>query len=179
MVILMADLSAQPQWFHFFRDIVRTGLLSKMDGSTLKVYVSVKAHSNHQSGEARPTQQTIARESGLSVATVKRSISQLEKFGLLQKNKTQRKNNSYFLNEKIQVMSGEDVHSEIDFRYIPSRITQITKKIKDSIAIGELPNSNSINTTINVLGQGIQINGCQAMDENEISKIWEENGGHQ
>ncbi len=175
----MANLSAQPQWFHFFRDIVRTGLLAEMDGSTLKVYVSVKAHSNHQSGESRPTQQTISRETGLSLATVKRSISQLEKFGLLQKNKTARKNNSYFLNEKIQVLKNKEPHFQIDFRYVPSQIAQITKKIKDSLSVGELPDSNQINITINVLGQGIQMNGCQQMDENEMNKIWVQNGGHQ
>lgn len=92
----------------------------------------------------------------------------------------QRKNNSYFLNEKIQVLNGDGLHSQIDFKYIPSQISSITKGIRDSIARGELPDASHMNITINILGQGVQINSPEgALDADVLQKIWEENGGHQ
>lgn len=130
---------AETQWFHVFKAMIDSGELAKMDGSTVKVYLVVKAHTNFSTGRAFPALETIAEKSGISVAQVKRCLKQLEEHAYISKEKKGR-NNVYMLREKIQI---EDARSGrpaavATWDYLPSSVQHAVADLKNVLVTGDL-----------------------------------------
>lgn len=123
---------AETQWFHVFKAMIDSGELAKMEGSTVKVYLVVKAHTNFSTGRAFPALETIAEKAGLSVAQIKRCLKQLEEHGYISKEKKGR-SNVYTLREKIQIEDGTGRPAAVaTWDYLPSSVQQAVADLKTS-----------------------------------------------
>jgi biotin operon repressor len=149
----MTELDAQTQWFHFFREMVESGDLAKMDGSVIKVYLTIKAYVNFSSGNAFPSIETIAEKSGMSDRQVIRAINSLEAFGYISKEKKGRSNN-YTLREKIDIKNDNGQKTAIaSWDYAPATVSKAVSDLKNVLVTGDLAGAKIIhieNLNINI-----------------------------
>ena len=129
---------AETQWFHVFKAMIDSGELANMDGSTVKVYLVVKAHTNFSTGRAFPALETVAEKSGLSVSQVQRCLKQLEQHGYISKEKKGR-SNVYTLREKIQIEDGQGRPAAVaTWDYLPSSVQHAVADLKNVLVTGDL-----------------------------------------
>jgi biotin operon repressor len=113
---------AETKWFHVFKDMIDNGDVSKMGPTVTTVYLVIKAHTNFSTGRAFPAHETIAEKTGLSVETVKRSITTLVEMGYVIKGKAGR-SNLYTLREKLSIKDSEgEVQAMATWDYIPTEV---------------------------------------------------------
>lgn len=125
--------SADATWFHVFRAMIDSGDLARMSGSSVKVYLVVKAHANFKTGRAYPALETIAMKAGLSLAQVKREMKTLEELGHLTKTKIGRCN-EYRLKERVQIMDGDGHPSAIaSWDYLPGTVQHAVEDLKKGL----------------------------------------------
>jgi hypothetical protein len=129
---------AETQWFHVFKAMIDSGELAKMDGSTVKVYLVVKAHTNFSTGRAFPALETVSEKSGLSLSQVQRCLKQLEALGYISKEKKGR-SNVYTLREKIQIEDGQGRPAAVaTWDYLPSGVQHAVADLKKVLVTGDL-----------------------------------------
>lgn len=129
---------AETQWFHVFKAMIDSGELAKMDGSTIKVYLVVKAHTNFNTGRAFPALETVAEKAGLSLSQVQRCLKQLEKHGYIIKKKKGR-SNVYTLREKIQIEDAEGMPAGVaTWDYLPSSVRHAVADLRNVLLTGDL-----------------------------------------
>lgn len=158
----MSDLDAQTQWFHFFRDMVESGDLARMDGSVVKVYLTIKAYVNFNSGSAFPSIDTIAENSGMSNRQVIRAIDMLETMGYITKEKRGR-SNIYTLREKIDIKDSSGIKAAIaSWDYAPSTVSRAVTDLKNVLVTGDLAGAKIIhieNLHVNIANDNaVQVN---------------------
>lgn len=136
---------AETHWFPILKAMIDDGDLAVMTGSSVKVYLIIKAHANYQTGSSFPSLQTISVKSGLSVSQVKREIARLVKLGCVAKSKAGRKN-VYTLREKIHVhdLRGE-VKSIATLVFRPAAMQIAIDELKVMLTIGELTPTKLVN----------------------------------
>ncbi|MFP6557103.1 helix-turn-helix domain-containing protein [Paraburkholderia sp. B3] len=121
---------ADTHWFHFFRSMVDSGDLSRIAGSSLKVYLVIKAHVNYHTGVGFPSVVTIAEKSGVSVAQVKRAISELVGFGYILKSSVGR-SSEYRIREAVRILDESGNHTgTASWEYVPSAVEDTRDDIK-------------------------------------------------
>jgi DNA-binding transcriptional MocR family regulator len=129
---------AETQWFHVFKAMIDSGELAKMDGSTVKVYLVVKAHTNFATGRAFPAIETIAEKSGMSTRQVIRCIESLAEMGYITKEKKGR-TNLYTLREKIQIEDEQGRPTAVaTWDYLPSSVQRAVADLKNVMVTGDL-----------------------------------------
>ncbi|KVQ62131.1 hypothetical protein WT22_01130 [Burkholderia territorii] len=160
-----ASLKPETGWFHVFRSLVESGALASMDGSTIKVYLVIKTHTNVESGIAGPLgQDVIAKKSGVHPSSVKRAIAQLEGLGYL--SKTRRgKACEYRFQEKWRLHDEDGTHTGMaSWTYVPT----LVKTISDALRAGKVPPSvqiEKVQLNINQVGAGgVVINMQDSVD---------------
>jgi DNA-binding transcriptional regulator YhcF (GntR family) len=116
--------------------MIESGDLAKLEGSAIKVYLAIKAHVNFSNGRSFPSIELIAKEAGLSVAQVKRSLTSLEELSYLRKTKEGRKN-IYALSEKIALYEGETQTGIATWDYVPSTIKHAVNDLKNVLLTGD------------------------------------------
>lgn len=135
---------AETQWFHFFRSMIDGGGLAEMTGSSLKVYLVIKAHSNYHTGDAFPSHETIAELSGLSVSQVKRLIKDLVSFGYISSSLIGRSSH-YRIHETVQIQdeSGSNTH-KATWDYKPSTVRDAVADLKDALRTRDIGNASVV-----------------------------------
>lgn len=152
-------------WFHVFRSLVESGALASMDGSTIKVYLVIKTHTNVESGIAGPLgQDVIAKKAGVHPSSVKRAIAQLEALGFLSKSR-RGKACEYRFQEKWRLHDEDGAHAGMaSWTYLPA----LVKAISNDLRAGRVPPSVQIErlqVNINQVGAGgVVINVQDGMD---------------
>jgi DNA-binding IclR family transcriptional regulator len=132
------DVHAETRWFHMFRAMIDSGDLARMDGSTVKVYIVIKAHTNLQTGAAFPGVETIAEKSGLSRVQVWRALQVLEAMGYVTKTK-QGRHNVYHLREKVNITDGEgQTVAQATWDYLPTLVKDAVADLRQVLASGDL-----------------------------------------
>ena len=156
---------AETTWFHVFKDMIDSGDMAKIDGSAIKCYLVIKSYTNFSTGRAFPALETIAEKAGLSESQVKRSITQLEEFGYIGKEKKGR-HNVYTLREKVQITDEQGRPAAVaTWDYLPSSVSHAMADLKNVLMTGELGGAKivhiermHINVQINNDGGNIQFN---------------------
>ena len=147
---------AQTTWFHVFKDMIDSGDLKNIDGSSLKVYLVIKSYSNFTTGRAFPAIELIAEKSGLSERQVIRCLTELETLGYISKEKTGR-HNTYTLREKVSIKDSDGTPQAVaTWDYIPSGITDAVAQIKKAVITGEMVGGGTVNIQTLVLNVNIQ-----------------------
>lgn len=168
---------AETTWFHVFKDMIDSGDMAKLDGSAIKVYLVVKAHTNFSTGRAFPALETIAEKAGLSERQVMRCLTELENYGYITKEKTGR-HNTYTLREKVSIKDELGRPQAVaTWDYIPNTVKDAMAELKHAVVTGELVGGKIINIqnlVINVsTGDSTQIN-INAADLEKLPKDMQE-----
>ena len=153
---------AETSWFHIFKDMIDSGDMARLDGSTIKVYLVVKSHTNFSTGRAFPALDLVASKAGLSERQVMRCLTELEKAGYINKNKSGR-HNVYTLREKVSIKDLEGRPQAVaTWDYIPNSVRDAVAELKHAVVTGEMVGGRVIhieNLVLNVsTGDSTQVN---------------------
>lgn len=137
-MILSSDIMrAETTWFHLFKALVESGDLARMSGSSVKVYIAIKSHVNFATGLSFPAEETIAKESGISLAQTKRELKALEKMGYVSKTKVGRRN-QYRLRERIEIKNDEGrPYAVATWDYLPNSVQHAVADLKNVLVTGD------------------------------------------
>lgn len=129
---------AETTWFHIFKAMIDNHELANMKGSTVKVYLVIKSHTNFATGIAFPALETIADKSGLSMAQIKRELRTLESKGYITRSKKGR-HNEYTLREKVQIADDQGRPAAIaTWDYLPAAVRETVADLKNVLISGKL-----------------------------------------
>lgn len=130
--------TAVTTWFHILNDMVESGDIGSMDGSSIKVYLVIKSHTNFSTGTAFPSIELIAKKTKLSSRQVIRCLDELEKYGYILKSKNGR-NNVYTLREKVSILDSDGKqHAVATWDYIPHKVKEAIAELKNAVVTGEM-----------------------------------------
>ena len=150
---------AETTWFHIFKTMIDSGDLAKLSGSSVKVYLVIKAHTNFSTGRSFPALETIAEKAGLSVAQVKRELITLEERGYVTKTKSGR-NNVYTLREKVEIQDEQGRPAAVaSWDYLPSSVQAAVADLKNILVTGELAGAKIVHI------ERLQVNFIHAKDQ--------------
>ncbi len=157
---------AKTHWFHVFKSMIDNGDVAKMGAHATTVYLVIKAHTNFSTGMAFPSIETITEKSGISKRQVINSLSTLESYGYILKEKKGR-NNLYTLREKIEITDKQGRPQAVaTWDYLPNTVQEATAELKNLLLKGELVDGKviyiehlNVNMQINQdSAQGVQYN---------------------
>ena len=146
---------AETTWFHVFKDMIDSGDLALMDGSVVKCYLVIKAHTNFSTGRAWPGIELIAEKTGLSESQVKRCLKKLEELKYITKEKSGR-NNKYTLREKVNILDAEGKRQAVaTWDYIPYGVREAVADLRNvmvdsSLAGAKLVHIEHLHLNLNV-----------------------------
>lgn len=131
-------LKAELTWFHVFRTMINSPDFAKLEASSVKVYLVIKAHTNFATGNAFPSIETIAEKAGYSEVQVKRILKDLEAKELISKTKVGR-HNSYMLKETVEIFNEQGQPTALaKFDYLPSTVRSAVADLKNVLITGDL-----------------------------------------
>lgn len=161
---------ATTQWFHVFKAMVDNGDMAKLSGSSVKVYLVVKAYTNYSTGRAFPALETISEKSGLSLSQVQRELKTLEEFGYITKSKEGRKN-LYTLREKIDITDEQGRPQAVaTWDYLPSSVQHAVADLKNVLVTGELAGAKIVHIErLHVNVNNLYDNASQTINQNQYN----------
>ena len=148
---LWDELTVKSQWFHVMRTDILDNVIAQMGTNAWAVYCIIKAYTNMKTGEAFPSQATIAKHMGCSVDTVDRAIKKLVEMDKITLEK-QGRSNVYRTIDSVQLVSKEDHHwvGSAQKPYVPMEFQTFIKELEAYAASGQLgPNAN-FQVTLNI-----------------------------
>lgn len=124
-------VTAQTQFFHMFKVMFDSGDVTKMGSHAFTVYAYIKSCVNYDKGDAFPSVAKIVEKTGVSRASVFRSLTLLTEMGYITSTKKGR-HNVYTLNEQIPLVNelGE-VEATASWEYIPKVTAKAVQELKD------------------------------------------------
>jgi len=149
------DLKADYGWMHVMRARLAAGLIAEIGPTAWAVYTVIKAHAEHLTGVAYPSQERIGNLIGKTADTVGDCTKVLEAAGLLHKAKRGR-HTVYRILEAAPITDRQtgDPHGTADFPYVPAQFANQLQAIKAFIAEGIPPGSGiTLNLTVNLVQQ--------------------------
>ena len=145
--------TAQTTWFHVFKDMIDSGDMAKLDGSTIKTYLVIKSYTNFSTGRAFPAIDLIAEKAGLSERQVMRCLTELESSGYITKAKSGR-HNLYTLREKVTITDDTGRPQAVaTWDYLPSSVKDAVADLKNVLVTGDLAGAKIVtiqNLTVNM-----------------------------
>jgi DNA-binding Lrp family transcriptional regulator len=164
------DLQADYGWFHIMRPRLVKGLIGEIGETAWAVYTIIKAHANHHTGKASPSQERIGKMIGKTSETVGKATKVLEEHGLLKREKVGR-HTEYSILESAPVYERgvkKVVQGSADFDYVPKEFANQLAALKAFVQDGIPPGRGiTLNLTINLVQQGD--NGVVNMQNIQIS----------
>lgn len=122
----------------FQKDIWDSGLAAEITPNGLAVWLAIKAHASHETGVAFPGVRRLAEITGLSVGTVSKVVSILERCHLLRVERgTGRRGTVYVARERMDVRVGEVLICRVVIDFVPSRVRKQLKDIETAFETGK------------------------------------------
>jgi DNA-binding MarR family transcriptional regulator len=170
---------ANQTWFRIFQDMIFSGEAAKIGPSGFMVYSVIKAHASLNSGESFPGIPLIAKEGGVSPATVKRELNRLEEMGYLTRSKEAGRNNTYQLRERVQITNEDGKVEAVGWwDYVPMSMQAALTDLKNVTMSGDLSNAKIIHIehmVVNIqTGPGNQVNFNDKVGEIPNSPLGEQ-----
>lgn len=127
-------VTAQTQFFHMFKVMFDSGDVTKMGSHAFTVYAYIKSCVNYDKGDAFPSVAKIVEKTGVSRASVFRSLTMLTEMGYITSHKKGR-HNVYTLNEQIPLINETgEVEATASWEYIPKVTAKAVQELKDVLA---------------------------------------------
>lgn len=119
-----------------------SGLAAQIGGNALLVWLAIKSYANLNTGVAWPAIRTIAVVTGLSKTTVEKALNHLEELHMLKIVRGDTKtSNRYVARERLDVRIGNIVVCTIVADYIPTKMRDTLKIVKNGL--NEISKKNS------------------------------------
>ena len=171
-------------WFHIFKELIRNGTWARLSTASTKLYPVIKAYTNHASGAAFPSIDTLQEFSGMARASVVKALKELEAEGLLAKAGSAGRHNNYTLIEKFEVTDSDGrPAASVTFDYMPALVSDAVAELKNFMAKGMSADGHlqyikidnlTLNITTNIETQNIEtqnIDTNRAIGAAELEKI--------
>lgn len=163
------DLQADYGWFHIMRPRLVKGLIAEIGETAWAVYTIIKAHADHVTGRAFPSQERIGSMVGKTPETIGKATKVLEEHGLLRREKRGR-HTEYVILESAPIAERKSgaVQGSADWQYVPKDFANQLGALKQFIQEGIPPGRGiTLNLTVNLIQQGD--NGVVNMQNVQIS----------
>lgn len=121
------------------RDLFTSGFVAEIGANAFTIWNAVKAYADFATGQAYPGMRRLGNDVGLSPATVKRAVDILIANKLLRvvDGHTKKKGQTYIARERLSIRFGEVLICTIVVDYVPSKIKDKLRNIKEALRVGE------------------------------------------
>lgn len=118
-------------------DIWASGLAREITPNGLTVWFAIKSHADYNTGVCWPGVRHLSEITGLSTATVSRTVALLESKNLLRVVKGKgRKSSTYIARERLDVRLGDKLLCRLVIDYVPSHLRQRLEDIQNALDVG-------------------------------------------
>lgn len=120
------------------RDLFASGIVAEIGVNAYAVWSAIKFYADYNTGHAWPGMRKIGEKLGLSAATVKRAIDQLEtsKMVRIVASSTKRKGQTYIARERMCIRLGKRVLCTIVIDYVPGTLRGKINRLESALATG-------------------------------------------
>jgi len=121
------------------RDLFASGIVAEIGVNAYAVWSAIKFYADYNTGHAWPGMRKLGEKLGISAATVKRAIDQLETAHMVRivAESTKRKGQTYIARERMCIRLGKRVLCTIVIDYIPGTLRQQINRIQSALGTGE------------------------------------------
>lgn len=121
------------------RDLFVSGVVAEIGANAFAVWHAIKIYADFNTGKAFPGMRRLGLDVGMSAASVKRAVDVLETNKLLRivESHTKKKGQTYIARERLSIRLGDILICTIVVDYIPSKIKDKLKNIKEALKVGE------------------------------------------
>ena len=121
------------------RDLFASGIVAEIGVNAYAVWSAIKFYADYNTGHAWPGMRKIGEKLGLSAATVKRAIDQLEKSKMVRivAESTRRKGQTYIARERMCIRLGNRVLCTIVIDYVPGTLRGKINRLENALTTGE------------------------------------------
>ena len=121
------------------RDLFASGIVAEIGVNAYAVWSAIKFYADYNTGHAWPGMRKLGEKLGLSAATVKRAIDQLEESRMVRivASSTRRKGQTYVARERMSIRLGKRVLCTILIDYVPGTLRGKINRLENALATGE------------------------------------------
>jgi DNA-binding transcriptional regulator YhcF (GntR family) len=121
------------------RDLFVSGFVAEIGANAFAVWHAIKVYADFNTGKAFPGMRRLGIDVGMSAATVKRAVDVLEANKMLRivENHTKKKGQTYIARERLSIRFGDILICTIVVDYIPAKIKDKLRNIKEALKVGE------------------------------------------
>lgn len=121
------------------RDLFASGIVAEIGVNAYAVWSAIKFYADYNTGHAWPGMRKLGEKLGLSAATVKRAIDQLETAHMVRivAGSTRRKGQTYIARERMSIRLGSKVLCTIVIDYVPGTLRGKINRLENALATGE------------------------------------------
>ena len=121
------------------RDLFASGIVAEIGVNAYAVWSAIKFYADYNTGHAWPGMRKLGEKLGLSAATVKRAIDQLEGAHMVRivAESTKRKGQTYIARERMSIRLGSKVLCTIVIDYVPGTLRGKINRLENALATGE------------------------------------------
>jgi hypothetical protein len=120
------------------RDLFASGIVAEIGVNAYAVWSAIKFYADYNTGHAWPGMRKLGEKLGLSAATVKRAIDQLEAARMVRivAGSTKRKGQTYIARERMSIRLGKRVLCTIVIDYVPGTLRGKINRLESALATG-------------------------------------------
>ncbi len=122
------------------KQTIREGFIKTTGATEFAVLMVIQAHTDIQLDSAFPSQQTISNLTGLSIATVQRTIKSLEGKGLINRHRTGKRGLTIYSINTVKPVKQQESNSEKKYNNSKDFINQFCKLYFDHYEVNYNPN---------------------------------------
>lgn len=121
------------------RDLFASGIVAEIGVNAYAVWCAIKYFADYNTGHAWPGMRKLGEKLGLSAATVKRAIDQLESARMVRivAGSGRRKGQTYIARERMSVRLGKQVLCTIVIDYVPGSLRGRINRLENALMTGE------------------------------------------
>lgn len=121
------------------RDLFLSGVVAEIGVNAFTVWHAIKVYADFNTGEAFPGMRKLAKDVGMSAASVMRAVDVLITNKMLRvvKSHTKKKGQTYIARERLAIRFGDILICTIVVDYVPAQIKDKLKNIKEALKVGE------------------------------------------
>jgi len=121
------------------RDLFASGIVAEIGVNAYAVWSAIKFYADYNTGHAWPGMRKLGEKLGLSAATVKRAIDQLETARMVRivAGCGRRKGQTYIARERMSIRLGSRILCTIVIDYVPGTLRGKINRLENALATGE------------------------------------------
>lgn len=121
------------------RDLFASGIVAEIGVNAYAVWSAIKFYADYNTGHAWPGMRKLGEKLGVSAATVKRAIDQLEAAHMVRivAESSKRKGQTYIARERMSIRLGKRTLCTIVIDYVPGTLRGKINRLESALSTGE------------------------------------------